>query len=96
MLSDLEKLAIIKEIEEKGSHLKSPGLNEAQREKLTKFDQYKEAYKLMKIQDPNFKIEKLEIKPTLKSKQFKLEEWVLNHYNIKPIQSNNDQGDIKI
>ena len=94
-MTDQEKLEIIKQIEEKGQELKSPSASKEMQLKLSKFEEYKIAYQNMKLQDPSFKIKKLEEVPKEKAKQFNLEEWVLNHYN-KAKTTNNNQGDIKI
>ena len=96
MLKDIEKLQIIKEIEEKGKTLKSPQFTDLQKEKLKRFEDYKQAYFNMKLQDPEFKISKLEEVPKIKDKQFKLEEWILNHYDNNTNTNNNNTGDIKI
>ena len=96
MLKDIEKLQIIKEIEEKGKTLKSPQFSDLQKEKLKRFEDYKQAYLNMKLQDPEFKIPKLEEVPKEKGKQFKLEEWILNHYDNNTNTNNNNTGDIKI
>jgi len=94
-MTNQEKLEIITKIENKGEELKTPSISKELQAKLAKFEEYKIAYQNMKLQDPNFKIDKLEEVPKDKAKQFKLEDWVLNHFNKAKV-SNNNQGDIKI
>ena len=93
-MNDLKKLEIIKQIEEKAIKLKSPKLSKENQLKIDQFEKYKIAYQNIKLQDPSFVINDLEIKKEPK-KEFKLEDWVLNHYtNITT--NNNTNNDIKI
>ena len=72
-MTDIEKLKIIQQIEDKAIKLKSPKLSEENRSKISKFEDYKIAYRNIKLQDPKFVITELEEKPQSK-KEFKLEE----------------------